>query len=213
MSLPHWSYVAMLAFCLAGTLPLVPAFRLSVLRQPARLLLTIARRQDEAAQRQEAALPPIQTTAELLSLETEEVAAMLFPQRGLHVPLAQPALPQLPSGNGHSGAYNGGSMGNSGANWGAPRDDQYTVDAAPALQQQLARVPARSPAGADERAVEALRRARNMASDWSLRQQRIMADLASALNATDELARASVEGQREAVDLGNMVGELLASAR
>ena len=41
MSLPHWSYVAMLAFCLAGTLPLVPAFRLQVLRQPARLLLTI----------------------------------------------------------------------------------------------------------------------------------------------------------------------------
>jgi lycopene cyclase domain-containing protein len=42
MSLPHWAYVAMLAFCLAGTLPLVPAFRLSVLRQPRRLLLTIA---------------------------------------------------------------------------------------------------------------------------------------------------------------------------
>jgi lycopene cyclase domain-containing protein len=41
MSLPHWSYVAMLAFCLAGTLPLVPAFRLTVLRQPRRLLLTI----------------------------------------------------------------------------------------------------------------------------------------------------------------------------
>ena len=41
MSLPHWSYVAMLAFCLAGTLPLVPAFRLRVLRQPTRLLLTI----------------------------------------------------------------------------------------------------------------------------------------------------------------------------
>ena len=41
MSLPHWSYVAMLAFCLAGTLPLVPAFRLGVLRQPARLLLTV----------------------------------------------------------------------------------------------------------------------------------------------------------------------------
>jgi lycopene cyclase domain-containing protein len=39
-SLPHWSYVAMLAFCLAGTLPLVPAFRLRVLRQPRRLLLT-----------------------------------------------------------------------------------------------------------------------------------------------------------------------------
>ncbi len=42
MSLPHWSYVAMLAFCLIGTLPLVPAFRLDVLRQPRRLLLTIA---------------------------------------------------------------------------------------------------------------------------------------------------------------------------
>ena len=41
MSLPHWSYVAMLAFCLVGTLPLVPAFRLTVLRQPRRLLLTI----------------------------------------------------------------------------------------------------------------------------------------------------------------------------
>jgi len=41
MSLPHWSYAAMLAFCLVGTLPLVPAFRLRVLRQPARLLLAI----------------------------------------------------------------------------------------------------------------------------------------------------------------------------
>src|SRR4051794_1799073 len=41
MSLPHWSYAAMLAFCLVGTLPLVPAFRLRVLRQPRRLALTI----------------------------------------------------------------------------------------------------------------------------------------------------------------------------
>ncbi|KQV77676.1 hypothetical protein ASC64_02265 [Nocardioides sp. Root122] len=41
MSLPHWAYVAMLAFCLVGTLPLVPAFRLSVLRQPRRLALTV----------------------------------------------------------------------------------------------------------------------------------------------------------------------------
>jgi lycopene cyclase domain-containing protein len=41
MTLPHWSYVAMLVFCLAGTLPLVPAFRLRVLRQPRRLLLTV----------------------------------------------------------------------------------------------------------------------------------------------------------------------------
>ena len=41
MSVLQWSYVAMLAFCLAGTLPLVPAFRLDVLRQPRRLLLTV----------------------------------------------------------------------------------------------------------------------------------------------------------------------------
>ena len=41
MSPLHWSYVAMLAFCLVGTLPLVPAFRLRVLRQPRRLLLTV----------------------------------------------------------------------------------------------------------------------------------------------------------------------------
>ncbi len=41
MSLPHWAYAAMLLFCLAGTLPLVPAFGLRVLRQPRRLLLTI----------------------------------------------------------------------------------------------------------------------------------------------------------------------------
>ena len=41
MTLLQWSYVAMLAFCLAGTLPLVPAFRLDVLRQPRRLLLTV----------------------------------------------------------------------------------------------------------------------------------------------------------------------------
>ena len=41
MSLLHWSYVAMLVFCLAGTLPLVAVFRLRVLRQPRRLLLTV----------------------------------------------------------------------------------------------------------------------------------------------------------------------------
>lgn len=41
MSPIHWSYVAMLAFCLAGTLPLVWFYRLDVLRQPRRLLLTI----------------------------------------------------------------------------------------------------------------------------------------------------------------------------
>lgn len=41
MSLRHWSYVAMLVFCLAGTLPLIPLFGLRVLRQPVRLLITI----------------------------------------------------------------------------------------------------------------------------------------------------------------------------
>ena len=41
MSLPHWAYVAMLAFCLAGTLPLVAVFRLTVLRQPRRLALAV----------------------------------------------------------------------------------------------------------------------------------------------------------------------------
>ena len=41
MTLPHWSYVAMLVFCLAGTLPLIAAFRLRVLRQPRRLALSI----------------------------------------------------------------------------------------------------------------------------------------------------------------------------
>jgi lycopene cyclase domain-containing protein len=41
VSLRHWSYVAMLAFCLAGTLPLVPAFRLRGGWQPRRLVVTI----------------------------------------------------------------------------------------------------------------------------------------------------------------------------
>ena len=35
MSLPHWSYVAMLAFCLAGTLPLVAVFGLGCCASPA----------------------------------------------------------------------------------------------------------------------------------------------------------------------------------
>lgn len=41
MSPEHWSYVAMLAFCLVGTLPLIVVFRLGVPRQLPRLLLTI----------------------------------------------------------------------------------------------------------------------------------------------------------------------------
>jgi lycopene cyclase domain-containing protein len=38
VALRHWSYVAMLAFCLVGTLPLVHAYRLTVFRRPLRLL-------------------------------------------------------------------------------------------------------------------------------------------------------------------------------
>lgn len=41
MSLEHWAYAAMLLACLAGTLPLIPVFGLTVLRRPARLLLTV----------------------------------------------------------------------------------------------------------------------------------------------------------------------------
>ena len=41
MSPQHWSYVAMLAFCLVGTLPLIAVFHLRVLRQRRRLLLSI----------------------------------------------------------------------------------------------------------------------------------------------------------------------------
>jgi len=41
MSLAHWAYVAMLVFCLVGTLPLVVLFRLNVLREPARLITTV----------------------------------------------------------------------------------------------------------------------------------------------------------------------------
>jgi lycopene cyclase domain-containing protein len=41
MGLRHWSYVAMLAFCLLATLPLARAFGLKVLRQRQRLVATI----------------------------------------------------------------------------------------------------------------------------------------------------------------------------
>lgn len=41
MSIPHWSYAAMLAFCLAGTLPLAVVFGLRVFRHPGRLALAI----------------------------------------------------------------------------------------------------------------------------------------------------------------------------
>lgn len=41
MSLVRWSYVAMLAFCMAATVPLIAVFRLRVLRRPWRLVMTI----------------------------------------------------------------------------------------------------------------------------------------------------------------------------
>lgn len=41
MGLRHWSYLAMLAFCLCGALPLVPLYRLDVLHQLRRLALTV----------------------------------------------------------------------------------------------------------------------------------------------------------------------------
>ena len=41
MNVTQWSYVAMLVFCLACTLPLVRLFRLDVLHQPRRLFLAI----------------------------------------------------------------------------------------------------------------------------------------------------------------------------
>ncbi|HET8616036.1 MAG TPA: lycopene cyclase domain-containing protein [Actinomycetales bacterium] len=42
MALRHLAYVGMLAFCLAGTLPLVPLYHLRVFSRPGRLLATIA---------------------------------------------------------------------------------------------------------------------------------------------------------------------------
>ena len=42
MSLPHWSYVAMLAFVVLGTLPLEIFLRVGVYRRLRRLLLTLA---------------------------------------------------------------------------------------------------------------------------------------------------------------------------
>lgn len=41
MDVRHLGYVAMLAFCLCGALPLVPVFRLNVLRQVRRLVATV----------------------------------------------------------------------------------------------------------------------------------------------------------------------------
>jgi hypothetical protein len=200
---------ATLAFLLGQSI-IVPVRRLrDRFRQAAHRLVAITRRQDEAAQRQEAALPPVDATAQLLALETEEVAQVLLshtstlPQVTYAPP---PALPPGPSGIWPSPTGSGSSGGPApsfGAPWGAPSTGAGPMPA-PIGASALA---------PDQPTMEALRHARIVANDWSLRQQRILADLASALNATDELSRASVEGQHEATELANLAVDLLESAR
>lgn len=184
--------VTLLATILAvilGQSIVVPVQRLrGRYRDAARRLVAATRRQEEAAQRQEAVLPPIESTAQLLTLETEEVGSLLFPEpasRGT----ARPAPPAPPSAfPGSQGAW-----------------PDIPPQRAPATPQH---------AGAFEPPpLEALRRARVLANDWGLRQQRVLADLATALNATDQLSRASLEGQQEASALTTLAVELLNSSR
>jgi hypothetical protein len=196
---------------LLGQSIIVPVRQLrSHFRQAARRLVAITRRQDEAARRQEAALPPIEATAELLALETEEVAQLLF-SHGSALPPATYAPPSAAQQTGSglwpapnsSGPFNG-SSGYAGAppTMGTP---------APGPGQSLPPfasfgvAPSQPPMGS-------LRRARILADDWSLRQQRILSDLATALNATDELSRGSIDGQREATELANLAVDMLTSA-
>lgn len=189
-----------------GQSVIVPVRRLRErYRQAARRLVAVARRQDEAAQRQEAVLPPIEATAELLQLETEEVAQALF-ERGAS------GIPPLPAqasavgglgGYGASGGYGPGGYGPGGYGPGGYGAGAYGPGGPASVVQPDPMVPS----------LDALRRARVLANDWSLRQQRILADLATALNATDELGRASLDGQREATELANVAGDLLAGSR
>lgn len=203
--------VAVLTTLLAlilGQSIIVPVRRLRTrFRDAARRLVSLTRRQDEAARRQEAVLPPIESTAQLLTLETEEVAELLFARRTTPGPGSQsgyaayspernggrrnlepaPPMGYSPPSNPWAGA---------GAIAGYPQDGQGSVSreiATPSFDE--------------------LRRARVLANDWGLRQQRILADLASALNATDQLTRASVDGQQEAAQLATLADELLANAR
>jgi hypothetical protein len=185
---------------------IIPVRRLrSRFRQAARRLVAITRRQDEAAQRQEAALPPIAATAQLLALETEEVSQLLF---ATYAPSAQPphhlSPPPPPWDDSAlwSGATGPGASGVP-STLGAPGRDV------------LQSLPPSVFSGAipDQPPMEALRRARIVSNDWSLRQQRILADLATALNATDELSRSGLEGQQEAAELARLAVDLLASAR
>ena len=125
-------------------------------REAARRLVAATRRQEDAAHRQEAVLPPIEATAQLLALETEEVDSLLFSQ-------PPPGVP-----------------------W-SPMEHEPPLDR--------------------------LRRARVLANDWGLRQQRVLADLATALNSTDQLSHASVEGEQEAAALARLADDLLKTAR
>lgn len=200
--------VAVLTTLLAlilGQSIIVPVRRLRIhFRDAARRLVVLTRRQDEAARRQEAVLPPIESTAQLLTLETEEVADLLLARHttsasGGQLGLAPPASSERGARRPHEGAqgmaYPGAS--NPWANTGFA-----------GYQQEGPRAPDSGEPGLDE-----LRRARVLANDWGLRQQRILADLASALNATDQLTRASVDGQQEAAQLAKLADELLASTR
>lgn len=199
--------IAVLTTALAlvlGQSIVVPVRRLrSRFRQAAHRLVAATRKQDEAARRQEAVLPPIESTAQLLALETEEVGDLLFRPRsassvgqramgqtGPGVP-TQWDTPVGPASFGNQPAYDAWGAGNP---WAAQ-------SVAPGY------------GASSEPTVEGLRRARVLANDWGLRQQRILADLASALNATDQLSRASGEGHREATELTTMAAELLTSAR
>lgn len=203
-----------LAFLLGQSI-IVPVRRLrSRFRQAARRLVAITRRQDEAARRQEAALPPIEATAELLALETEEVAQLLFSygSAGSALPPATyappPASQQSSSGMWPALNSSGPSNGSSGYTGRPPSTGMPVSGPGQSLPPF-----ASFGAAPDQPPMDALRHARILADDWSLRQQRILADLATALNATDELSRGSVEGQREATELANLTVDLLASAR
>lgn len=188
----------LLALILAQSI-IVPIQRLRArFRQIAHRLVTVTRRQEEAARRQEAVLPPIEATAELLGLETEEVTQVIF-ARPAPAQLTPQALPQPQTWVDPAG-------------WVSSSGPNFSAGVSPSRQQ--VGWPVTAPSVPDSTPpMDALRQARVMADDWNMRQQRILADLASALNATDELGRASLDGQREATELANVADDLMASTR
>jgi hypothetical protein len=162
-------------------------------REAARRLVAATRRQEESAHRQETVLPPIEATAQLLALETEEVGGLLFSAPSASA-MAPSQLPGYPSST--DAIWQGGA--------GGPPSQVQGM-------QQL--IPASEPFGELAPPMDALRRARVLANDWGLRQQRVLADLATALNATDQLSRASLEGEEEAAALAALAVELLQTTR